>query len=74
MKDLFELGQTYYLLGEFEKSKESFTEYLLLRPNDENAYYLLGLSYVNLNKYNFAMDAFFKVISLMKATQILIII
>ena len=52
------------LITEYKKANSILTEYLLLSPSNKDAYYYLGVTYMNLNKYNFAKDAFNKVILL----------
>ena len=59
-----ELGKMYLLQENFKKSQQILTDFLLFKPNSKEGYYYLGVSYFNLNKYNFAMDAFNKTVSI----------
>ena len=59
-----ELGKIYIMRQSFKKSQQILTDFLLFKPNNRDGYYYLGVSYFKLNKYNFAMDAFNKTLSI----------
>ena len=59
-----ELGKMYLIKKDLKKSQKILTDFLLFKPNSKDGYYYLGQSYFNLDKYNFAMDAFNKTISI----------
>ena len=61
-----ELGKLYIKQGYFEKAQKILTDFLLFMPNNKEGYYYLGESYFKQDKYNFAMDAFNKTISIDK--------
>ncbi|MCJ7666932.1 MAG: tetratricopeptide repeat protein [Anaerolineae bacterium] len=62
--DLIEMGNTYFLLGQFEKAIEKYTEAVLNDPQASKAYYNLGLACANLGRNEAAIRDFDRAIQL----------
>ncbi len=54
----FYLGESYYFLGEYEKSIEPFQRALAIQPRTTGVYYFIGSSYFNLKQYEDAVVAY----------------
>src|SRR5207237_320844 len=60
----FNLGQTYYQGGQYEKAIERYKQALALNPKNGAAHYVLGMAYGRQHRFKDASDEFEKAVNI----------